>query len=134
MKFRIVIHYLKLQEMLLNKQFYFRVLDLWRKQQRLSAHIKQFYILLQDAGCSLSDGINGQDVRNLKKKYPGIPVACYINTTAEVKAECDVCVTSSNYLSICEKLPGNKLIFVPDKFMGKHLQESLKGKERSYRI
>ena len=82
-----------------------------------------------DAGCSLSDGINGQDVRNLKKKYPGIPVACYINTTAEVKAECDVCVTSSNYLSICEKLPGNKLIFVPDKYMGKHLQESLKGKK-----
>lgn len=82
-----------------------------------------------DAGCSLSDGINGQDVRNLKQKYPGIPVACYINTTAEVKAECDVCVTSSNYLSICEKLPGNKLIFVPDKFMGKHLQESLKGKK-----
>ncbi|MFL2957876.1 MAG: quinolinate synthase [Candidatus Thalassarchaeaceae archaeon] len=82
-----------------------------------------------EAGCSLSDGINGQDVRNLKHKYPGIPVACYINTTAEVKAECDVCVTSSNYLSICEKLPGNKLIFVPDKFMGKHLQESLKGKK-----
>ena len=68
-------------------------------------------------------------LRNLKKKYPGIPVACYINTTAEVKAECDVCVTSSNYLSICEKLPGSKLIFVPDKFMGKHLQKSLKGKK-----
>ena len=82
-----------------------------------------------DAGCSLSDGINGQDVRNLKQNYPGVPVACYINTTAEVKAECDVCVTSSNYLTICEKLPGEKLIFVPDRFMGKHLQKSLKGKK-----
>ncbi len=82
-----------------------------------------------DAGCSLSDGITGQDVRNLKERYPNIPVACYINTTAEVKAECDVCVTSSNYLTICDKLPGEKLIFVPDKFMGKHLQKSLEGKK-----
>ena len=82
-----------------------------------------------DAGCSLSDGINAQDVRNLKEKFPGVPVACYINTTAEVKAECDVCVTSSNYLKICEKLPGNRLIFVPDRFMGKHLQNSLAGKK-----
>jgi quinolinate synthase len=82
-----------------------------------------------DAGCSLSDGINAQDVRNLKEKFPGVPVACYINTTAEVKAECDVCVTSSNYLKICEKLPGKRLIFVPDRFMGKHLQNSLAGKK-----
>ena len=47
-----------------------------------------------------------------------MPVACYINTTASVKAECDVCVTSSNYLKICERLPGDKVIFVPDRFMG----------------
>tara|TARA_B110000967_G_scaffold209974_1_gene269099 strand:- start:3727 stop:4857 length:1131 start_codon:yes stop_codon:yes gene_type:complete len=82
-----------------------------------------------DAGCSLSDGISAGDVRELKRLFPGVPVACYINTTAEVKAECDVCVTSSNYLRICERLPGNKLIFVPDKFMGKHLQNSLRGKK-----
>ena len=82
-----------------------------------------------DAGCSLSDGISAGDVRELKRLFPGVPVACYINTTAEVKAECDVCVTSSNYLRICERLPGDKLIFVPDKFMGKHLQNSLRGKK-----
>ncbi len=82
-----------------------------------------------DAGCSLSDGITARDVRELKNLFPGVPVACYINTTAEVKAECDVCVTSSNYLKICEKLPGDKLIFVPDKFMGRHLQNSLAGKK-----
>ncbi len=82
-----------------------------------------------EAGCSLSESITAQDVRDLKEKYPGVPVACYINTTAEVKAEVDVCVTSSNYLKICENLPGNKLIFVPDKFMGEHLQNSLRGKK-----
>ena len=81
------------------------------------------------AGCSLSDSISPEDVAELKKKYPGVPVACYINTTAAVKAECDVCVTSSNYLRICERLPGNKLIFVPDRFMGKHVQKHLLGKK-----
>ena len=82
-----------------------------------------------EAGCTLSDSITAQDVRDLKAKYPGVPIACYINTTAEVKAEVDVCVTSSNYLKICEKLPGDKLIFVPDKLMGKHLTEHLAGKK-----
>ncbi len=82
-----------------------------------------------EAGCSLSDGITAQDVRDLKTQYPGVPVACYINTTAAVKAECDVSVTSSNYLRICERLPGDRLIFVPDRFMGAHLQKSLEGKK-----
>ena len=82
-----------------------------------------------EAGCSLSDAITAQDVRNIRAKYPALPVVCYINTSAEVKAECDVCVTSSNYLRICERLPGDGLIFVPDRFMGKHLQNHLGGKK-----
>lgn len=82
-----------------------------------------------EAGCSLSDSITAQDVRDIRAKYPGLPVVCYINTSAEVKAECDACVTSSNYLRICERLPGNGLIFVPDRFMGKHLQNHLVGKK-----
>ena len=52
-----------------------------------------------EAGCSLSDGISAEDVVKLRRKYPGVPIACYINTTAAVKAECDVCVTSE---TICE--------------------------------
>ena len=82
-----------------------------------------------DAGCTLSDSITAEDVRELKSRYPGVPVACYINTTAEVKAEVDVCVTSSNYLKICERLPGDRIIFVPDQLMGKHLAEHLAGKK-----
>lgn len=82
-----------------------------------------------EAGCSLSDSITAEDVRMLKEKYPGAPVACYINTSAEVKAEVDVCVTSSNFLKICEKLPGDRIIFVPDSLMGKHLTEHLAGKK-----
>ena len=82
-----------------------------------------------EAGCSLSDGIIAQDIRDLREMHPGAPVVCYINTSAEVKAECDVCVTSSNYMRICEMLPGDRLIFVPDRFMGKHLQNHLAGKK-----
>lgn len=77
------------------------------------------------AGCSLADGITAADVRALKAANPGVPVVCYVNTTAAVKAECDACVTSSNYLDICRKLPGDELIFVPDAFMGKHLQAAI---------
>ncbi len=82
-----------------------------------------------EAGCSLADGITAADVRRLKAQHPGVPVACYVNTTAAVKAECDACVTSSNYLQVCEALPGDELIFVPDAFMGVHLQKALAGKK-----
>ncbi len=82
-----------------------------------------------EAGCTLADSITAEDVRELKSKYPGVPVACYINTSAEVKAEVDVCVTSSNYLRICERLPGDRLIFVPDRLMGKHLTKYLAGRK-----
>jgi quinolinate synthase len=81
-----------------------------------------------EAGCSLAEGITAADVRRLRELYPGVPVACYVNTSAEVKAECDVCVTSSNYIDICRALPGNELVFVPDIFMGRHLQAALPGK------
>ena len=85
-----------------------------------------------EAGCSLSEGIDADDVRKLRALHPGVPVACYINTTAAVKAECDVCVTSSNYLSIAENLPGDELIFVPDRLMGQHLRKHLEGKKTVY--
>lgn len=78
-----------------------------------------------EAGCSLADGISAADVRAMKEANPGVPVVCYINTTAEVKAECDVSVTSSNYLDICRALPGDEVIFVPDQFMGAHLQKAI---------
>jgi len=78
------------------------------------------------AGCSLADSITAEDVRNLKAKYPGIPVACYVNTSAAVKAESDVCVTSSNVLQIIEALPGEKVIFIPDSYMADYIQRNTK--------
>ena len=80
------------------------------------------------SGCSLADSITGNDVRELRKKYPNHTFACYINTTADVKAECDVCVTSSNVYKIISSLPNDKIVFVPDQLMGKNLQEALQQK------
>ena len=74
-----------------------------------------------NAGCSLSSSITGEDVRNLKKKYPGVPVVSYVNTSAEVKAETDICCTSANALKIVQSLGVKKVIFLPDDFLAKYV-------------
>jgi quinolinate synthase len=80
-------------------------------------------ILLPDmaAGCSLSSSITGKDVRLLKKKYPGVPVVSYVNTSAEVKAETDICCTSANAVKIVESLRVKKVIFLPDDYLAKYV-------------
>jgi len=75
------------------------------------------------SGCSLADSISAEDVKKLKEKYPNLPIVCYVNTTAEVKAECDICVTSSNVLKIINSLPDKEIVFVPDKYMAQNIQE-----------
>ena len=80
-------------------------------------------VLLPDmrAGCSLSSSITGEDVKNLKKKYPGVPVVPYVNTSADVKAETDVCCTSANAVKIVKSLGVKKVIFLPDDFLAKYV-------------
>jgi quinolinate synthase len=79
-------------------------------------------------GCSLADGITAEDVIRLRKEFPAHTFVCYINTTAEVKAECDVCVTSSNVYSIIEKIPNDKIYFLPDRLMGENVITHLRAK------
>jgi quinolinate synthase len=78
-------------------------------------------VLLPDleAGCSLAAGITGADVRLLKERYPGVPVVVYVNTSAEVKAEADICCTSSNAVEVVESLGTGRVIFAPDQYLGK---------------
>ena len=73
------------------------------------------------AGCSLASSITAQDVRNLKAKYPGVPVVTYINTYADVKAETDVCCTSSNAVDIVRKLESDTVICIPDEYLAKNV-------------
>jgi len=85
-------------------------------------------VLLPDmgAGCSLASSITGKDVRMLKEKYPSVPVVTYVNTSAEVKAESDVCCTSANAVRVVESLGVNKVIFLPDQYMAKYVQTKTK--------
>ena len=86
----------------------------------MSPHKK---VLLPDmrAGCSLSSSITGEDVRKLKKQNPGVPVVSYVNTSADVKAETDVCCTSANAVKIVNSLGVKKVIFLPDDYLAKYV-------------
>ncbi len=80
-------------------------------------------VLIPDmkAGCSLADSITGADVRALREAYPGIPVVTYVNTSVEVKAEVDICCTSSNAVQVVESLGVPKVIFIPDEYLAKYV-------------
>ena len=87
-------------------------------------------VLIPDmsAGCSLAESITGEDVRLLKQKYPGVPVVSYVNTSADVKAETDICCTSSNAVEIVESLGVPEVIFLPDEYLGKNVAAQTKVK------
>ena len=78
------------------------------------------------SGCSLADSLDASEVLRLRALYPDAAVVCYINSTAEVKAASDVCVTSSNVYDIIEKLPQLQVIFIPDRLMAENIREELK--------
>ncbi len=74
------------------------------------------------AGCSLADSITVEQVRALRRMYPQAGVVCYVNTYAEIKAESDACVTSSNVVDVVEAMPQDEIVFIPDKLMGQNLR------------
>jgi quinolinate synthase len=74
-----------------------------------------------EAGCSLSAAITAEDVLRMREKHPGVPVVTYVNTSAEVKAESDICCTSANALQVVESLDSDQVIFLPDEFLGRYV-------------
>ena len=82
-------------------------------------------VLIADtkAGCSLAESITAEDVRNLKAQYPNAPVVTYINCSAEVKAESDVCCTSANALQVIESLQSDTILFLPDQYLRDNIQQ-----------
>ena len=85
-------------------------------------------VLIPDmrAGCSLAASITGADVRLLRERYPGVPVVTYVNTSADVKAESDICCTSSNAVEVVESLGADKVIFLPDQYLAKWVASQTK--------
>jgi len=86
-----------------------------------------------DAGCSLAASLTGEDVRLLKKQYPGVPVVSYVNTSADVKAETDVCCTSANAVKVVESLNADRVIFLPDQHLANYVAKQTKVKIISWK-
>ncbi|WP_417676107.1 quinolinate synthase NadA [Roseibium sp.] len=76
-------------------------------------------VLIPDmhAGCSLAESITAEDVRGLRQRNPGVPIITYVNTSADVKAECDICCTSSNALQVVESFGADRVFLIPDKYL-----------------
>jgi len=74
-----------------------------------------------EAGCSLASSITPDDVRSLRRRHPGVPVVTYVNTSAAVKAESDICCTSANAVEVVESLGVDRVIFLPDEFLGRYV-------------
>jgi quinolinate synthase len=92
-------------------------------------------VLIPDsrAGCSLAASITGADVRVLREKFPGVPVVAYVNTSADVKAEVDICCTSSNALEVVESLGAERVIFLPDQYLASYVASLTKVKIISWK-
>jgi quinolinate synthase len=87
-------------------------------------------VLIPDmrAGCSLAASITGADIRLLRERYPGVPVVTYVNTSADVKAESDICCTSSNAVEVVESLGADTVLFLPDQYLAKWVASQTKVK------
>lgn len=88
---------------------------------------KKVLLPRMESGCMMADMINLQQLREFKSKNPNIPTVCYINSTAEVKSECDICCTSSNAVKIVKSLNSEKVLFAPDTYLGTWVQSQLEG-------
>ena len=90
---------------------------------------KTVLLPVRDAGCPMADMVTAPKLREMKARYPDAAVVCYVNSSAEVKAESDVCCTSSNALKVVESLENKQVIFVPDKNLGSFVASKVKNKE-----
>ncbi|MEZ5776053.1 MAG: quinolinate synthase NadA [Hyphomicrobiaceae bacterium] len=80
----------------------------------------------RNAGCSLAASITAEDVRRLREAYPGVPIVTYVNTSAAVKAECDICCTSSNAVKVVESLGSPRVLLIPDEYLAKYVATQTK--------
>ena len=86
---------------------------------------KKVLLPKMDAGCRMSDMVDLQQIREFKSMYPNVPVVCYVNSSADVKAEADICCTSANAVHVVESMKVSKILFAPDKYLGTYVANQL---------
>lgn len=86
---------------------------------------KKVLLPRMESGCQMADMIDFEQIREFKSKHPGLPVVCYINSTAEVKSECDICCTSSNAVDVVRSMNVDEVLFLPDTYLGKWVESKL---------
>lgn len=90
---------------------------------------KTVYLANPDAGCPMAEMMDKELIEQVKKQYPDYTVVAYINTTSELKTVCDVCVTSSSALKICNSIDNDKILFIPDRNLGSYIAKQMPNKE-----
>lgn len=90
---------------------------------------KTVYLANPDAGCPMAEMMDKELIEQVKQQYPDYTVVAYINTTSELKTVCDVCVTSSSALKICNSLDSDKILFIPDRNLGSYIAKQMPNKE-----
>lgn len=90
---------------------------------------KTVYLSNKDAGCAMAEMMDKSYIEEVKKEYPDYTVVAYVNTTSELKTVCDVCVTSSSAIDICEKIDNDKILFIPDRNLGRFVASKIPSKE-----
>ena len=95
---------------------------------------KKVLLPARDAGCPLAEGITGEQLRRAKAEHPDAAVVCYINTSAEVKAESDICCTSSNAVSVVRSVPEKEILFVPDCNLASFVAHARTSAEQVYQV
>ncbi|WP_430886518.1 quinolinate synthase NadA [Fusibacter sp. JL216-2] len=90
---------------------------------------KKVILPVLEAGCPMADMVTGEDLAEFKEKNPGVPVVTYVNSSADVKAQSDICCTSSNAVKVVESLGAKKILFAPDRNLGHWVQQKVPGTE-----
>lgn len=108
----------KLSKTLKNKTLVFCGVKFMAESAKILSPDKVVLLPVADAGCPMADMVSAEDIIALRSQYPNAAIVCYVNSSAQVKAECDICCTSSNAIDIVTKLPQQDIVFVPDKNLG----------------
>ena len=111
------------------KQIIFAGVYFMAQSAKILSPNKRVFLPNINSGCLMADMIDVENLKLFKQKNPNIPVVCYINSTAEVKAQCDICCTSSNAIDVVKNLNVPKILFVPDTYLGKWVQSKLSNVE-----